>query len=275
MVKILGNLFFLLCLPFAIIASEFVDFNESRNNKNITFLLSTPKSGTNLITGCLSAITRRPISWFYWGDSIGNPSSNYRQHISYNRLGLPLISDIPLLYRSHYEFAKLMQVPFELNKLIFATRNPKELIYRSFFLQASQSDEEPNDQFIEEFLNWYLQAFEVYEAWCPSTRRIVFYEDFIINDESILLELLRFMDEEPLFFEDFLNNKQEYLSRLLLSYADQHKHNLGGSSSKEGPKPIYYTKNASPERLRFIEGFFLKNAPEIWEKYLKRFETVE
>jgi len=270
----LRYLLFSLCIPVSLLAAEVVYFSDAWRNKNVVFLLSTPKSGTNVISGCLSAIARKPISWFYWGNQILDPSSKHRAHISYNRLGLALISDIPLLYRTHYEFTELMQVPSKLNKLIFVTRNPKELIYRKFFLQAPHS-ENPDRQFLEEFLNAYLEAFEVYEAWDSNTRTIVFYEDFIIHDNEILLNLLQFMDEPPVYLEDFFYNKQEYMSRLLQSYTTQHTHNLGGSSSRDGPKAIYYTKDASPEVLKSIDEFLQKKAPQIWEKYLKCFETME
>jgi hypothetical protein len=263
-------LFFLLCIPSSIFASAIADFNDVSKNKNVTFFLSTPKSGTNLITGCLSAITRKPISWFYWGTSILNPASKHRNHISYNRLALPLISDIPLLYRTHYEYAELLELSSQQNKLIFATRNPKELLYRKFFQTSSSTD--PDPQFIEEFLKNYLLAFDVYNSWFPETRIIVFYEDFINNEEDVLLELLHFMEETPVYLEDFLNNKQQYFSRLLESYTKQHVHNSGGASSRESPKPIFYTRNASLETLKYIDEYLQKTSPQNWEKYLKRFQ---
>jgi hypothetical protein len=255
-------------------ASEYVNYVDSSANANFTFFLSTPKSGTNAITGCLTALTRRPISWFYWGDGISDPYSKHRDHVSYNRLGLELIDDTPLLYRTHYELDKLKQVPSELNKLIFLTRNPKELLYRSFFLKNDFSLE-PDDTFIEAFLEKYLLPFAAYETWHPDNRTIVFYEDFILNETETLLKLLNFMDEPPIFLEDFLNNKQEYLARLLQSYSQQHLHNSGGSSCKDGAHAIYYTKNAALERLQYIDAFLKKHAPNAWEKYLNRFETIK
>ena len=264
--------FFLLCFHFSIYASEVANCKDVGKNENVTFFLSTTKSGSNLITGCLSAITRKPISWFTWGDSILDPASKHREHISYNRIGLPLISDMPLLYRTHYEFDELMQVPSQHNKLIFATRNPKELIYRKFLILASSS-ENPDPNFIIEFLDKYLKAFDVFDSWFPETRFIVFYEDFIFDDDAILLRLLQFMDETPEFLDDFLEHKKEYLSRLLESYKNQHTNNSGGASSRGGPKPIYYTLNASQDILRYIDEYIQWKAPQIWEKYLKRFQS--
>lgn len=269
-----ANFIFLFCFCATLGASEIVNFKNPDKNKNVTFFLSTPKSGTNLITGSLLAITRKPISWFYWGNTILDTDSGHRDHPSYNRLGLPLISEVPLLYRTHYEFDELMQVPSKLNRLIFLTRNPKELMYRRYFLQEPTRPD-PDNQFIEEFLQEYLETFHVYDSWFSDNRRLVFYEDYIEQGDSILLDLLHFMNEPPLFFEDYLNHKDEYISLLLKSYAKQHTHNNGGSSSQGGPKPIYYTQNASLETLRWIDGYLQNNEPTIWEKYLIRFKELE
>jgi len=270
----LRYIFMFLTLTYASIASSnVVNYIQPSKNENIVFFLSTPKSGTNVITGSLSAITRKPISWFYWGNSIMDPASKNREHISYNRLGLTLDTDIPLLYRTHYQFNELSLVNSEKNKLIFVTRNPKELLYRKFLLEKKAS-EIPDKKFIEEFLLKYLKAFEIFEHWNEHTRMLVFYEDFIVNDDACLVQMLNFMNEPLKYYEDYLTHKQEYLDRLLQSYSKQHQHNNGGASSKGGPKPIYYTRNASRETLLEIDEFIKTNAPAIWVKYLKRFEEL-
>lgn len=264
----------MLLLNFAIYGSEIPRMDRIWKSKNVTFFLSTTRSGSNLVTASLSAISRKPIWWLWWTDSIFDHSSECRKHPSYNRLGLPLISSIPLLYRTHYEFSLLMRVPSKLNKLIFVTRNPKELLFREFFLKST-STVEPDSQFIETFLKRYLQAFKVYDSWFVENRRLVFYEDFINQGDEILVQLLQFMDEEPKYLDDFITNKQEYMSIMLESYARQHKRNSGGlSSSTDGPKSIYYTKNASLEILTYIDEYIEKEAPKIWELYLKRFQVV-
>lgn len=269
-----GFIFVLLLLNIGIYGSEVADYDYPAKNKNVVFFLSTPKSGSNVMTGCLLAMTRKPISWFYWGKEILNPSCEYRKHISYNRLELPLVSDRPLLYRTHYQFNELLKVPSKVNKLIFVTRNPKELIYRKFFLTNPQT-ENPDSDFIEDYLRYYLNAFEVYDGWYSKNRKLVYYEEFIVNDDEILLQLLDFMNEQPVFLDDYIVNKQEYLSRLLQSYSNQHKHNSGGSSSKDGPKAIYYTRNASKETLKFIDSYIMSKAPQIWYNYLNRYATTD
>ena len=266
------KIFFVCLVSFGIHASEIPYFNNISKSRNVTFLLSTTKSGTNLITGSLTALTRKPISWLSWGDSVLHPLSHWRSHPSYNRLELPLITIKPLLYRTHFGFSELREIQSDYNRLIFLTRNPKELIYRAFFL-TSPTTNDPDQEFINSFLNRYLEAFDVYVSWFSDTKTIVFYEDFIKNGDEILLDLLQFMGEEPRFLEDFLENKQEYANRLLNSYRQQHKHNSGGLSAKEGPIDIYYSKNASSETLSSIDAFIEKRSPQAWEQYLKRFKT--
>ena len=263
---------FLFLLHFSLYGSEVPDFKNINRSKNVVFFLSTPKSGTNLVSGSLSAITRKPISWLRWKMKIFNPSLEYTQDPSYNRLELPLVSDKPLMYRTHYDFEELMKVSSCWNKLIFLTRNPKELLFRRFFLESS-STENPDIQFIENFLSGYLQAFKVFDGWFSENKCLVFYEDFISCGDEILLDLLKFMDEEPNFIDDYQQHKEEYTSKLLNSYAQQHTHNAGGSSSINGPKTIHYTKDVSFEALACIDEYIKTKEPLIWEKYLKRFQS--
>jgi len=260
---------FLLCISLSLNASEIPNFADLSQTENAILFLSTPRSGSNWISGCLSAITRKPISWLHWKRTFFQ--SIRRHDPSYNRLKLHLVTGKPLLYRTHYEFDELMQIPSDRNKLIFVTRNPKELIFRAFFLSSPGMDF-PSTQFLDEFLIDYLPPFEIYDKWADENRFLVFYEDFIENDDSILLDLIVFMKEEPCYWEDFSSNKQSYFSRLIKSYQRQHKENLGGaSSSKSGPQAIYYTQYVSADVLKEIDEYIQKKSPLIWEKYLKRF----
>ena len=252
-------------------ASEVPDFNHLSNTRGATIFLSTERSGSNLISTSLAAITRKPISWLHWKTSVFEPNSERKQQPAYNRLHLPLITDQPLLYRTHGAFEELRQIPSYANRLIFMTRNPKELIFRKFSLQSPQ--EAPDLLFVEDFLKKYLTAFEMYEAWDENTRMLVFYEDFIGRGDEILLELLSFMGEKLLFFEDYRMHREEYLARLLESYKEQHQKVAGGLSSRDGPTAIYYTKNAPMETLLQIDAYIERKAPLIWKKYLKRFST--
>ncbi len=266
----IGKALFLLCIPCFIYGADRPDFDDLSSIKDATFLLSTKKSGSNWVSTSLSILTRRPISWLDYGNAIFSQGSKWRNHPSYNRLNLSLVSDEPLLYRTHFRLPKLMKVSSEQNKLIFVTRNPKELLFREFFLKFPPN-ESPDALFIETFLNQYLGAFHVYHSWNSNNKKLVFYEDFIRRNDEILLELLEFMGEEPKYLSDYIENKKMYMDRLLLSYQEQHKGNFGGSSSRQGPQEIYYSKNASFEVLAYIDEYIKTESPVFWEFYLKRF----
>lgn len=183
-----------------------------------------------------------------------------------------MISDLPLLYRTHYELSELMQIPSQWNKLIFVTRNPKELLFRSFFL-TSPSTPTPDLQFIQSFLDTYLKAFEVYNSWSTENRTLVLYEDFIEHGDDILCNLLKFMGEPAIYLSDFMEHKEYYTNQILQSYQSLQEHNKGGSSSIGGSKAIYYTKNIPCEVLKEIDQYIQEKAPFVWEQYIKRFET--
>lgn len=261
-------LFFLFC-TLAGYASQVPDFHNLNNTKNAVIFMSSKRSGSNLVSGSLLAITRKPISWLEWGYRVFEPGSKFRAHLSYNRLGLPLVSEEPLLYRLHYDFEKIKKIPPATNRLIFVTRNPKELIFREHYPDPSSFD----FSFAEEFLHNYLKAFEIYDRWQPENRFLVFYEDFIASGDEILLQLLSFMGEKPLFFDDYLMHRQEYLNTLLTSYGIQHARKRGGASCRNGPQEIYYSKEIARETLLQIDTYIKSKAPLIWERYLKRFRT--
>ncbi len=264
---------FLFLIYSAVYGAERPNFDALNTIQDTTFLLSTKRSGSNLLSTSLLAITRKPIAWLDWRNNLFTPDSEWKDHPSYNRLKLPLISDEPLLYRTHFKFAELAQIPSEYNRLIFLTRNPKELLYREFLLSAPPFTD-PNQLFVDTFLDKYLQAFKTYNSWTNKTKRIVFYEDLIRNEDEIFSQLLEFMGEEPKYLDDFLQNKEEYKKRVLESYKAMHKHNRGGGSSTHGPSPIYYSKNASPKVLAYIDEYLKQSAPRTWVEHLKRFEET-
>jgi|GEM_PF-1824264 hypothetical protein len=268
----MSRVFFLfLVLSLKVYSSEVPNFKDLSKTKNSIFFLSTPRSGTNLISSSLSAITRKPIGWLGRKNRLFTRNTAAREKDpAYNRLELPLVSKSPLFYRTHYNLDALRQIHSDQNKLIFVTRNPRELLLRAFFLTSPTTDC-PDPEFIAEFLTYYMSVFQVYDSWCPENRFLIFYEDFIEHSDERLLQILTFIDEAPLFLDDFLRNKQEYTARLLESYTQQHKKNSGGLSSAESPQPIFYSKKMTEETLRYLDECIEKACPLIWEKYLKRF----
>lgn len=189
-----------------------------------------------------------------------------------NRLGLDLKYSAPFLYRTHHA-SVVKNFSSKKNKLILLSRNFKELLFRRFTIKSINDLKKTN---VKDFIDKYIDRFKVYDSWDPDHRYLVFYEDFIDqkNDE-ILLDILCFIEEEPIFYYQYLMNKEEYHQKIRDNYVYQHKKDPvpAGLSSKSGPELIYYSKNKDLRLLRRIDGFFEKEAPIIWEKYLKRFAS--
>ncbi len=241
---------------------ESSEINPDRAQDLIIFL-SSPRSGSELVSCSLNIATRKLIGMF--------PSGRIHR-LAMSHLRLPPAASIPLFYRTH-KADLVRKVPSDSNKLIFLTRNPKELFFRR--QRSISSVEEFRKKYTQEIMADYFERFKVYDSWNPNNRYLLFYEDFINQEEEeILLELLDFMGEEPTFFYDYVENKERYLDTVLSGYKRQHRKGGSGASSKDGPKSIYYTKDKDPRLLKCLDQIFREQEPVIWEKYLKRFETL-
>lgn len=232
---------------------------EANNPIEKVIFLSSPRSGVNLITCSLLVITRKPIGNFDTGQIFVNPS---------NRVDIEPNTQLPFIYRTH-DVTLLQQTSSVINKLVFVTRNPKELLFRKF---PNITLDDLNSSLVTDFIEAYLERFRLYESWTDTNRKIVFYEDFIVHDDETLLELLAFMKEEPIFYSDYIQNKQHYLKMILDSYKNQHA-GSGTSVEKDKPKATHHSKNADPALLQKIDQI-LQKEPEIWNKYLQRFQTI-
>ncbi len=258
--KIYQHIFKVLLVVLTISTFPSVSFSSthSYNNHEKTILFTTPRSGVNLVSCCMLAVTRKPIGLF---PNLIHPRAN-------SRLNLELISDLPFIYRTHY-LMKSTEIPSDYERLIHLTRNPKELLFRNFSISTKKDLQKTQVQI---FLNEYLDRFRTYENWSVGNRLLIFYEDVIQHLDQILIEILNFSSEPPLFWDDYISNKQSYINQIYDSYTNQWQGNHGVSAVKK-PEAVYYTKDIEVDLLQYIDQIVREKAPIIWDKYLKRFET--
>lgn len=262
------GLFFLLLLTHSINCHchQKVYLENVNEAENTIFILTSPKSGSNLLMCSLQAIVRKPI-----GQLRENNTGIYHP-IANKRLQVELISSIPMFYRTHY-LEDMCCVNPDLNKIILLTRNPKELLFRNNLVSSKRDLKSAS---VNHFLKNYMNRLKFYDNWPLDNRRLVFYEDLITQEhnEEILLELIEFMEEDPCFLDDYLRNKEKYLNQIYSHYCNQHKkEKVTGKSAKLGPKKIYHTLGKSKKLLQAIDHKLKKMDPLIWEKYLQRFST--
>lgn len=237
---------------------------QQKSNKNflteikapqLTILLTFPRSGTNLISCYIQAITRMPIRW--------SPKSP-----AINRLNLKLdhYKDTLVRYHKGYKIEKLNKNG---NKLIFILRNYKEAIHR-----ASNVDDP--DKFKNLFVDdspvfqQYIKNIKVFHHWDKSNRLIIYYENLIVKPLPEVRRVLKFLgEEEPEnLTEDFL---KDVAKKALESYHQQHI-GTGGAQSK-GTDLLYHSKKMPTNCLIEIDKWIEMNFPNIWKAYLQRYQT--
>ena len=204
---------FLFFFSFFCLYCDTPDFDNLKSSKNSIIFLSTPRSGTNLISASLQTIIKKPIASLEWEKNF----YKFKTHPMYNRLKIPLISEEPFIFRTHGEYKKLTQIPSEFNKLIFVTRNPKELLFRKISNQNIKSS-----QFwveAEKVLNYQMELFNTYESWNEENRMLIFYEDFINQSVELIPKILSFIGENDICYQDYVENKDRYQSMILKSYS--------------------------------------------------------
>jgi len=240
-------------------------FNREETGQN--FLLTFPRSGTNLVSCYIQGLTQRPI-WLI--DQKSSP------HLANNRLSLSLDYSKTPIYRSHKgdRFEGLNKSG---NKLILIVRNYKECIHRESSYQSDEkfvyrSDEEFANFFLkmEPIVKNYIKNLATYDQWDPQNRLLIFYEDLMTSPLEQVTRILSFFGEPipPYLTGEFL---QSIGDQTLESYHSQHK-KTGGSHTK-GKDLKFHSNQISPSVLVEIDAAMKQANPHLWETYLNRYQT--
>jgi hypothetical protein len=241
--------------------SSAFSLDSSAGNKAV--FLTSERSGTNLVSLLLTAITRKPTGVF----------PNITFPLGTNLFDVEPVSDVPFLYRIHEPGGISVGTNGtwgNYNRFILLSRNPKELLCRTFSI-TQKSDLHRRD--VESFIKYYLSRFRKLESWAADKRLCVFYEDVISELDDTLLNILEFLGEEPRFMDDYIEHKAEYIDAVFNNYRDRYHTVKGGVSSLEGAKVTFYTQDKDVELLEYMDQVIEAHDPLIWKKYLKRFKT--
>lgn len=223
--------------------------------KNILF--SHTRSGTNLVMGSIYCLTRKPLAWL----------RDFREYrMIDDALKLDLISKDPVLYFSH-KCSELINRMKDQDTMVYLLRNPHELLIREIPDLCAETVQLPKSK-IE--LTRFITLLQTYEL-NKYKKKIIYYEDLISDTESIILDIMKFINETPVFLDDYRVNKEMYFQKIRDIYKVRHQQ--GGLSFKDGkPQAIHYSKNADPDLLIAIDKELKNMAPELYRKYLTRYE---
>lgn len=229
------------------------------SEENKVIILSIPRSGVNMFSCSLLAITKRPVGRY----------PNSIQPYSSGRLDIDWISTKPFGYRTH-KYIDVTEGSPGFDKLIFIVRSFKELIFREFDIIDIKDF---HNKEVQNYIENYIKCFEAYDSWPVNKRLLVFYEDMCVDLVHVLSKAIHFINPSTqIFMEDFMYHQEEYLSAIRSSYIAQHQKHHGKSSSK-GRKAVYYTQNQKAYLLKYLDSIVERENSTIWEKYLKRFAT--
>lgn len=255
----------LICIFLYIPFIAAVDLPNPRDPKSVEgcdFLLTNMRSGTNLTICSLQLLTRKPVRFF-------DPKQiNQKEHIGVNRLRLDLDESKSILFRTHDP--SIGKISSDKNRLLIIVRNPKEII-----LGFVHDDAHKFSEFLDSnrAFRGYLNRIRVYDKWNPDNRLLIYYEDLVLNPEETLPKILDFFDESHENLEYHLANIEEERLKIAVSYSRQHKN---GSNTLDKTQDIFsHSKKMPLELLMKADEVIKRVAPDLWERYLYRYETTD
>jgi len=226
------------------------------------FLLTNMRAGTNLTICSLQILTNKPVRFF-------TPSLIEKDDLlGVNRLNIEVDYTKKILFRTHD--SDIEKVPNDKNQLLMVLRNPKEVL-----LGFMYDDPDTFTEFLDSesaFLG-YLDRIRTYDNWPEENKLLIYYEDLILEPENVLPEILDFFNESHDKLAMHLNNVEEDRLKISMSYQKQHK--IGGGPLSRTQDIFFHSKKIPKELLQKADELLKKINPELWEKYLYRYETVE
>ncbi len=160
--------------------------------------------------------------------------------------------------------------------LILVVRNYMECFLRHFGSwkgavgdQIRATPRVPNEN-PHHFMSDYFENFKFFESWNPEKRKLVYYEDLMVNFEETLKDLFAFLRFDS---SDFIDN-------FMLIY-DTHKKNAlnryyfrGFNPFSKGEDLFYHSRRTPLLELMEMDYFAKKTYPDIWWRYLQRYDLI-
>lgn len=235
------------------------DFNSIHN---CDFLFTSMRSGTNLTVTTIQLLTSKPVSFF-------SPREIHRKDLlGINRLNLEEDETKKPFFRTHNPcIGKLSD---EDNRLIMVLRNPKEVLLGFLY-----DKEDKFAEFLEEkgAFKGYLGRLGVFDRWNPENKLLIRYEDLIQKPEEVLPILLDFFDDSHERLADHLENIEDLREKMASSYKRQHVN--GGCPLSRTQNVLFHSEQMPIELLKKADEILKRSAPDLWEKYLYVYETLD
>ena len=230
-------------------ATKYNRLTVLRSKKPKTFLLTAPKSGTNWMAYSLMQLTKQPF--MYISPQIRNVRILQCTNIKDDAF---ICAHLPSIVLNQNQNTVS-------DKLIVLVRNYfEELIslwgdYKQTFKSAMSTSKHN-----------YFDILNLYDAWNPNQRILVYYEDLMTDYEGEMKRVLDFLGSEA-GLQDFLDHYERYREESMQRYT------FGIQSG--GADLLYHSRNVPLVWLVQLENFFKKKYPYLWNKYLTRYAVKD
>ncbi len=234
-------------------------------SENRIFFFSQPRSGTHWIFFILKHFTSRPLSDdTYYNDPFDQPID----------FSLPFIHHCHVAYAYVDAFKKnILTFPppnVSKDKALVIIRNPLDTL-----LRMSSSYEDAVEKIKNRCRLYLFPNLNYAETWPEENRYIFYYEDILDYPKEEITKLLDFLDVPNPDVDGFIDNIEEYRHRTITIY----NRNNGPSdlrySKTNGKDRLFYQRKYTKEELQNLIALLKEIDPEIWSRYLTRYEILD
>ena len=243
------------------IESSYININSPESINEAEFLLTFPRSGTNLFIVTTQLLFQKPVKKL----------TNLKRHNDpqLNRLHLTLDYTKTPLYRTHDVIPEMHNLNPFTNKLIVVLRNYKECLIseNNYTPEQLKLDILDDNQNVKYSFSKYIKILNFFESWKDkSSKLLIYYEDLVKQDRETLNTIVQFFDESS-DLEKMYKNYKANLQKSLSSYSKQ----TGRGLSKG--LDVYHSLDIPQEILHEIDEFIEITYPNLWSKYLSRYKS--
>jgi hypothetical protein len=229
----------------------------------MNLLLSYPRSGNTWFRYCVEFLTKKPTIGYIRSDAAGFD----REPIgSFVDIGVNRSQDNILVKRhATEEVGNFMgEVDGPIEKLILIVRDYKEVVIRHRKLSPTLDLLKDSCHTVAPSQN-YIQMIEYFDNF-EGEKLMVYYEDLINKLEPTLKSVLDFLGEDDLNLKGFISDIDTHRQQSIGVY---------GGSETNGKTAKFHSNRLNPEQKKSWDEHLKDVCPDLFNKYLIRYEEQE
>jgi hypothetical protein len=232
------------------------------------YLLTEPRSGTHWVQSSIQYLTERRVLPF----EKKRIATFDPEAFGCNIFDISIDATKTPFFRTHCE--KSMKGSFKKipafskrNKLVFLTRNYKEIFPRRVRIRSNSDDWNSALRTSRFILYDYMRKIAFFDKWDPENSMLIYYEDLISNPEEIITKLAEFLDVPSQRLSSYLENQKELRKKSFDYYAAK----VPTGTVTTGNETKFHSLTLEKEIIGRIDSIIHSLNPRLAEKYLSRY----